>query len=69
MMSEREYQARERILIGRIGGKTHTHHIHGVTFKPQGSGTNQDRMVIQKWDILNDEWLFLAVFDGESQYP
>ncbi|KAI0775330.1 protein serine/threonine phosphatase 2C [Trametes elegans] len=64
MMSEREYQARERILIGRIGGKTHTHHIHGVTFKPQGSGTNQDRMVIQKWDILNDEWLFLAVFDG-----
>ncbi|KAI0360000.1 protein serine/threonine phosphatase 2C [Trametes cingulata] len=63
-LEPREYEARRRIGLGGIGGKSATHEVHSVTFQPRGVAANNDRVVTEKWDISGQEWLFLAVFDG-----
>lgn len=40
--------------------------VHAVTFQPLRSHLNEDRMVIEEWDIEGDKWLFLAVCDGHG---
>ncbi|KAI0324651.1 protein serine/threonine phosphatase 2C [Cubamyces sp. BRFM 1775] len=38
--------------------------VHTVTFQPLGPTKNADRMAIERWDILGQRWLCLAVCDG-----
>ncbi|KAL7279111.1 hypothetical protein ACG7TL_006949 [Trametes sanguinea] len=38
--------------------------VHAVTFQPLGSKYNNDHLVTQSWEILGQQWLMLAVFDG-----
>ena len=42
--------------------------VHAVTFQPLRSHLNEDRMVIEEWDIEGDKWLFLAVCDGTHTF-
>ena len=38
--------------------------IHAVTFLPLRSRISEDRLVTEEWNILGQQWLFLAVLDG-----
>ena len=38
--------------------------IHTVTFQPLRSRVSEDRMVTEEWNVLGQQWLFLAVLDG-----
>ncbi|CDO74994.1 hypothetical protein BN946_scf184945.g66 [Trametes cinnabarina] len=62
--SFREMRARDKIGDCCIGGKSTPHRIHTVSFQPRGVDHNEDRVVMDKWDIYGQPRLFLAVFDG-----
>ncbi|KAJ2987962.1 hypothetical protein NUW54_g9270 [Trametes sanguinea] len=62
--SLRAARARDRIGECYIGGKSTPHSIHTVSFQPRGVAYNEDRVVMDKWDVYGQPWLFLAVFDG-----
>ncbi|ETW76513.1 hypothetical protein HETIRDRAFT_389539 [Heterobasidion irregulare TC 32-1] len=40
--------------------------IHTVTFQPLRSRISEDRLVTEEWNILGQQWLFLAVLDGHG---
>ncbi|KAI0360004.1 protein serine/threonine phosphatase 2C [Trametes cingulata] len=63
---QRERNARHKIGRAYIGGKSNIHNVHTVTFQPKGIATTQDRVVMDRWEIYGQYYLFLAVFDGHS---
>ncbi|KAI0359998.1 protein serine/threonine phosphatase 2C [Trametes cingulata] len=63
-MASREREARRRIGRGYIGSKSKILSVHTVTFQPRGVDRSEDRVVTDLWDICDQRWLFLAVFDG-----
>ncbi|KAI0368705.1 protein serine/threonine phosphatase 2C [Pilatotrama ljubarskyi] len=66
MFEPREYNARDRIGKAYIGSKSNIHNVHTVTFQPKGIATTQDRVVVDRWEICGQYYLFLGVFDGHS---
>ncbi|KAI0649372.1 hypothetical protein C8Q79DRAFT_1065762, partial [Trametes meyenii] len=66
MCNPRELDARKRIGRGYIGDKSTPHSVHSVTFQPRGPAWNQDRVLMDKWNVCGQYWLFFAVLDGHS---
>ncbi|KAI0671488.1 protein serine/threonine phosphatase 2C [Trametes maxima] len=60
----KESAARSRIHEGCIAENAKVPNVHSVTFQPRGVDKNQDRVVVDRWNLFGHEWLFLAVFDG-----
>ncbi|KAG5635540.1 hypothetical protein H0H81_010938 [Sphagnurus paluster] len=42
--------------------------IHAVSFQPTPNRTNEDRYIVQEWNVISgsDPWIFLAVLDGHG---
>ncbi|KAL1949342.1 hypothetical protein VTO73DRAFT_8223 [Trametes versicolor] len=64
MSKSRMAAARRKIASSYLEFKSAVLGVNSVTFQPKGDDENEDRIVVEPWEIYGQRWLFLAVFDG-----